>query len=356
MATGRHLPLVALLLLGSAFAQRSDRTDFAVGETSPLDHLPPHIRQLTRFGQRADWSHDGKWILFIEKTYGDVFEVNMDDGNLRPVTTHYFHEGYTRALYLANGDILLSGARNFDAEDPEPSRRANAELWVLDKDLQTPPVPLGTLCSEGPAVSRTQMKIAWTIDHENYPDQLPEGVSQIWTADIEYNSGIPRLVHQRLVLDNRRLPFEAELETQNFRPPDENELIFSGYLFDNGEYESYCETLGIDLETGKVVNYSKSRYREEPEGIYPDGKAILTEADRHNPQGRQFIDLYKLRLDGSGEMQRLTHFNDYAGYKASNPVVSDDGRFIAFQVAHQGDPAGVGRGIFIYDIAKAPSP
>jgi hypothetical protein len=200
------------------------------------------------------------------------------------------------------------------------------------------------------------MKIAWTIDHENYPDQLPEGVSQIWMADIEYNSGIPRLVREQLVLDSRRLPFKADLETQNFRPPDEKELLFSGYLFDNAEYESYCETLGIKLDSGEVTNYSKSQYREEPEGIYPDGQHILTEADRHNPQGRQFIDLYKLRLDGSGEMKRLTFFNDYAGYKASNPVVSDDGRFIAFQVAHQGDPAGVGRGIFIYDIEKAPAP
>ena len=41
------------------------------------------------------------------------------------------------------------------------------------------------------------------------------------------------------------------------------------------------------------------------------------------------------------------------GYKASNPVVSDDGRFIAFQMAKSADPAGVGHGIFIYDIEKA---
>jgi hypothetical protein len=53
----------------------------------------------------------------------------------------------------------------------------------------------------------------------------------------------------------------------------------------------------------------------------------------------------------SGE--RLTFFNDFPGFKASNPVVSDDGRFIAFQMARVGDPAGVGRGIFVYDVAKA---
>ena len=44
---------------------------------SPMDDLPDYISQLTHFGQRADWSHDGKRILFIEKTFGDVFEVEV---------------------------------------------------------------------------------------------------------------------------------------------------------------------------------------------------------------------------------------------------------------------------------------
>jgi Tol biopolymer transport system component len=46
----------------------------------------------------------------------------------------------------------------------------------------------------------------------------------------------------------------------------------------------------------------------------------------------------------------MTFFSDYPGYKASNPMVSDDGRYIAFQVAKRGDMAGVGRGILIFDL------
>jgi len=34
-------------------------------------------------------------------------------------------------------------------------------------------------------------------------------------------------------------------------------------------------------------------------------------------------------------------------------VVSDDGRFLAFQMAQSRDQAGVGHGIFILDLAKA---
>ena len=44
---------------------------------SPEDNLPPHIKRITRFGERADFSHDGKKILFVEKTYGDVYEIEL---------------------------------------------------------------------------------------------------------------------------------------------------------------------------------------------------------------------------------------------------------------------------------------
>ena len=119
---------------------------------------------MTHFGQRADWSHDGKRILFIEKTFGDVYEVELATGIIRPMTHRYYHEGYTRALYLANGDILLSGAREFDAENPKASRsEKNAELWVLKKDLSGSPTALGEHCKEGPAVSRKHMRIAWAL-------------------------------------------------------------------------------------------------------------------------------------------------------------------------------------------------
>jgi len=50
-----------------------------------------------------------------------------------------------------------------------------------------------------------------------------------------------------------------------------------------------------------------------------------------------------------GKTERLTYFSEYPGYKASNPVVSDDGRFMAFQMARSREEAGVGHGIFLFD-------
>jgi len=315
-------------------AEYVEYRDQSKGNKSPLDELPAHIRRLTHFGQRADFSHDGKRILFLEKTFGDVYEVELKTGIIHAMTHRYYHEGYTRALYLANGDILLSGARKFDAANPLASRsEKNAELWVLKKDLSGPPMPLGEKCSEGPAVSRKRMHIVWT-----------EG-GAFYSADIVYSDGKPALANRKKILDKKDLSFEAGLETQNLRPPDERELIFSAYGYQG------TEVCGLDLQTGKVVNYSKApKQYDEPEGIFPDGSHTLVECDKHNRKGSQYIDLYKLALDGSGRTERMTFFSDYPGYKASNPVVSDDGRFIAFQVARTGDMAGVGRGILIFDI------
>jgi Tol biopolymer transport system component len=323
----------------------------SAGEGSPADHLPPHIRRITWFGERADWSHDGKKILFLSKTYGDAYEVDVQSGIIRPLTHHFYHGGFTRALYLANGDILLSGAMTFDAAHPHLNRSEKAELWVLDRSLSKPPVPLGTKCSEGPGVSRARMHIAWAQVAEQYPEEMPVDTSRILEADIVYQNGVPRLANQRLVLDSRSLSFKCTLETQNFRPPMEEELTFSAY-----DYQG-TEVCGIHLKTGKVVNYSNAPDQyDEPEGIFPDGNYTLVECDRQNRQGSGHIDLWKLRLDGSGSLERLTHFSDFPGYKASNPVVSDDGRFMAFQMGKSKDPAGVGYGIFVYDLSKTAGP
>jgi len=318
-----------------------------VGEWTDTNY-PSYIRRVSYFGQRADWSHEGKRILILEKTYGDVYEIEVDTGIIHPLTHHYYHHGYTRALYLSNGDILLSGSQTFDPENPHPSRSHTAELWVLSKDLDQPPVPLGEFCSEGPAVSRTQLKIAWAVDHDNYPDRLPEGASQMWMARIDYSGGAPKLVDKKLILDNRDLPFKCNLEAQNFVPPDETKLTFSAYGYQN------TEVMVLDTGTGEVANMSNAPGQyDEPEGIFPDGKYTLVECDRHGGKGSKHDDLYKLALDGSGDLVRLCQFNDGGKFKSTNGVVSDDGRYLAFQVPRSELIAGVGLGIYVMDLEAA---
>jgi len=325
------LPVLFLLIIAPA----------SLAATYPREKLPPYIRLLTEQGQRAEWSLDGKKVIYLSRAGGDVYEIDIKSGVKTAVTGHYERPdsfGYYRALYLPNGDYLLTGG---------PGRH-EAFLQIMDKSLSKPPVTIDLIVREGPAVSRKNFRIAWTQKQE-----------KIWIADIVYKNGIPELTNKKLIIDNKNvvvdgIKYEGIIEPQNFRPPLEKELIWAQYgTTDKGIFTS--EVFGYDLETGKIVNYSKAPDQyDEPEGIFPDGEYTLTECDKHNPLGTSKIELYRLKLDGTGQdYTRLTFFSDTEGFRASNPVVSDDGRYIAFQESRSDSPPGAGEGIYIFDLLKA---
>ena len=306
---------------------------------SPADHLPPHITQVTWFGERADWSHDGKKILFLSKTFGDALEIDLQTKRIRNLTAHYPHPGYTRALYLANGDILLSGPEAFDPKRVGEAR-VQCFLSVLDKSLSKP-------VNHWHEVQRRSSRLAQADAHRLTTSQGIRARCP-WAARAYKRTSLRGRPAEagELAAHHRQpdLPFKCTLETQNYRPPDEKELTFSAYGHQG------TDVGGVNLTTKKVTNYSNSPGQyDEPEGIYPDGQYTLVECDKQNLKGPGFVDLWKLKLDGSGTYERLTHFSDYPGYKASNPVVSDDGRFIAFQMSKSREAAGVGHGLFIYE-------
>jgi hypothetical protein len=315
---------------------------------TPADELPSHIRRLTDEGERPDWSHDGTRLLFLDGPFGNVFELEIASGAVRPLTQHYEHVGYLRALYLANGDVLLTGPPDLDA-GLEEARWSNCELWVLDASATKPAVRLGEKVFEGPAVSRRRMRVAWAIGNRNAPDRLGQLQGEIWQADVVYDGDVPRLANETVVLETRTRGFLGFLETQNYRPPDDAEIVFTGYAYQK------TDVLGVRVADGAVTNYSdEPDFYEEAEGIFPDGAYTTVEANLHDGSGEDNLDIYRLALDGSGALERMTFFNDDRGYKADNPVISDDGRFMAFQMAREGDPPGIGYGLFLYDLEAAP--
>jgi hypothetical protein len=314
----------------------------------PADDLPPHIRRLTWFGERADWRHDGKRFAFLNRAYGDVYEFDLATGRTTPCTDHFTHHGFVRALYLWNGDLLLSGPKDtFDRTDKAARQKArdSSYLYVLDKSLTKPPVPLGVQCNEGPAVSRTRPKLAWTHGEQDH----------ISTGEISLNGGIPKLVNIKLVLKTADFPADRRprkwIETQNFVPPDDAKLTVTAYeIGDTANTETYL----LDLATGGLTNLTNTPDRyEECEGVFPDGKWTLVESAEAKNVRWPLVDLYKLALDGSGRRERLTFFTDYKGWKAAEAVVSDDGRFMLFQNGKSGQESGVGFSIFLYDFDKA---
>jgi Tol biopolymer transport system component len=311
-------------------------------EGGPEDHLPSKITRLTSFGERASWSPDGTRIAFMSKSFGDAFVVDVATRTIR-LLTHYPNAGYLRVQYLPDGSFFLIGARTFT--DIRTTRSRDQEMWVLAAGGSGAPVPLGHKISEGVAISRTQPKIAWSNTHGQYPDLLSEGESVIYTADVVKEGGRPTLVHKKEVL-RARAP-ECTLEAQDFRRND-TELVYTCYR------SGLADVFGIDLSTGEKTTYRRlAGEYNEVEGIFPDGTRTLVESSREQAaHDASHIDIWSLKLEPeSPDFVRLTRWGDYPGYKASNPVVSPDGRTIAFQSARSSDAAGVGYGLFLLHLA-----
>ncbi len=343
-----HTPRIihtALMALGLALSLRAQPA-----ERHPADHLPPHIVQLTTWGERPDWRHDGQRLLFLSKVFGDVYEYDLASGRITPCTDHFTHYGFTRALYLANGDILLSGpVETFDRRDKAARQgaRSASYLAVLDRSFTKPPVPLGVHCDEGPAVSRQRLRIAWTHGQQD----------RISTGEIVYEAGKPVLKEVKLVLTRDDFPADERprrwIETQNFVPPDDTRITVTGYEI-NGTANS--DAFVLDLTNGKLVNVSRSPDSyEEAEGIFPDGRFTLVERAEHKGNPWPLIDAWKLALDGSGRAERLTFFTEFPGYKGGEPTVSDDGRYVAFTLGKRGMEAGQGFGLYLLDLEKMKS-
>ncbi|MDQ2948173.1 MAG: hypothetical protein M3Y27_19930 [Acidobacteriota bacterium] len=310
---------------------------------NPLDHLPENTEILTYFGERADISPDNLRVAFMSKSFGDAFVIDVKTRIIRCLTCNVPAAAFLRVMHLSSGDYILIGPERF--EDIRISRTRDNELWFLSKQPGSKPVRLNQKMSEGAAISKRSMKISFSQLPAQDSTLGPEE-SRLITADVDLSGGTARLINQKTVYESKSAA--CRLEAQDFYDND-TKMTFTCY-----EPKGLASAMSIDLATGAVTNMSKAPGSyNECEGIFPDGRYTLVEGDRQceilgGRRGSGNIDIWKLKLDGTGkDFTRLTHFNDYEGGKASNPVVSTDGRFMAFQFARTTDPAGVGYGLLL---------
>jgi Tol biopolymer transport system component len=253
-------------------------------------------------------------------------------------------------MHLPSSDYLLIGPERF--VELGRSRGRDNELWFLGREPGSRPVKLGRRMIEGAAISKRSTRIAYAVGHEQ-DETIPENERRIVVAELDPSAATPALRNERVVATMEGPACRPE--AQDFFDAD-RKLSYTCY-----EPEGRASVWTIDLSTGERVNHTAAiGYYNEVEGIFPDGRYTCVESDHQSrpfgdPASFRNIDIWRLRLDGTGrEFTRLTTFNDYEGWKASNPVISTDSRFMAFQVARTKDEAGVGYGLLLMRFDQTP--
>lgn len=320
---------------------------------SPPPALPANVTLLSDIGERPAFSPDSLKVAFVNHEFGDAYEMDLETGEVRNLTGNIAHMGITRVQYLPNGDYLITTPRFRGA-----AARFQSELWVLDRSLRKPLQPLGVTAFEGTAVSRFAPRLAWVAvsDDFHYPVPGPDGhwgfpapnkseYMAINVADIVWKDGKAQLTNRREVL--RSPAGQCYLESQDFRNED-RELVYTCYETRGGEI-TRMPTLGLDLRTGKTTVFrDQADEVNEPEGVFPDGHATLTECKPMHSEKPVPLELCRLGLtENSTDYRKVTHFTETSDYGASNGVISPDGKLMAFQLARANGVAGQGFGIML---------
>lgn len=309
---------------------------------------------LSALGERPSFSPDGRRIAFIGKANGDAYEIELATGKVRNLSRDVPHQGVLRVQYLANGDYLITAPRHNDG----PDSRARVEMWVLGKDLDTPLQPLGENPLEGVAISRENNLIAWTT----FAPGTALGPGESWSAmffkptkhylaEIVYRDGMARIANKREIMATP--PKDCNfIEPQDFRDAD-NELVFSCLGAADGK--PLVSVMGYNLQTGRFITYRRvvGEYNEV-EGIAPDGKWATVECGIQETAALPPLDICELEMKPDGKMRRIiVGTQPGSSSHVSNPVVSPDGKYIAFQ---KGDSAvgeiGEGMGVYLIKLGS----
>src|SRR5215472_15607138 len=206
----RELLLILLSITLYATETKPNRTD-----GNPLDHLPANVEVLTHFGERADISPDNQRVAFMAKSFGDAMLIDLKTRRITCLTCNVPGAAFLRVMHVVTGDYIVIGPDHF--ENVHTSRTRDNELWFLSKEPGSKPMKLGQKMSEGAAISKKSLKIAFSV----LPPQdaeLSPGTSKLIVADLDLSHGAPRLINTKTVYESKDR--SCVLEAQDFYDDD----------------------------------------------------------------------------------------------------------------------------------------
>lgn len=309
------------------------------------------IQQISWFGERPTYRRDGRKLAFMSKSYGDVFEMDLRTQRLK-LLTGWAHAGFLRAQYLVNGDLLLIGAKEF--KGVSETRESDMQFWILHPGDRNA-TAIDQKVFEGVVISIKSNKIAWSNSHGQYPDEIEEGETIIYTGEIDYSSGEPQIINKEEIIRDRGP--ECTLEPQDFFNND-TELTLTCYSTDPTYQYGWVESVNLETKERTVLRRREGVYHEI-EGMFPNEQYSLVESDIStkldedgNPRPSVAgTEIYMMGMEpNSTYWRRLTWFSNEYPWKAGNPVMSPDGRTMAVHSSRSDKPAGVGYGMYLVDI------
>src|SRR5205823_95848 len=151
-------------------------------------------------GERADISPDNQRLAFMNKSFGDAFVIDLKTRIIRCLTCSVPGASFLRVMHLANGDYILIGPDHF--EDIRVSRTRDNELWFLSKERGSRPVKFREKMSEGMAISKKSLKVAYSQVHAQVAD-VPAGASRLIVADVNLSGDTPTLANKKVVYESK---------------------------------------------------------------------------------------------------------------------------------------------------------
>jgi hypothetical protein len=137
----------------------------------------------------------------MAKSFGDAMVIDLKSRVIECLTCNVPGAAFLRVMQVVTGDYILIGPDHF--ENIHTSSTRDNELWFLSKKPGSRPVKLGQKMSEGAAISKKSLRIAFSQTPAQAPDLAPQG-SRLIVADLDLSGGESGLVNFKTVYESKK--------------------------------------------------------------------------------------------------------------------------------------------------------